>query len=92
MDRHFIERQSIKTFGLSNKEFEHNYRVDDRSLELQAKLDEEYLSTTERFYESSSFPVFSPHSPIIFLSICTVSCKMPSILITASQVSLSQYT
>jgi DNA-directed RNA polymerase II subunit RPB1 len=42
MDRYFIEKQSIKTFGLSNKEFEHNYRVDDRSLELQAKLDEEY--------------------------------------------------
>jgi DNA-directed RNA polymerase II subunit RPB1 len=24
----FIEKQSIETFGLSNKEFEHNYRVD----------------------------------------------------------------
>ena len=31
------------------------------------------LSTTESFYESSSFPVFPPHSPIIFPSICTVS-------------------
>ena len=60
MDGAFIEKQSIETFGLSNKEFEHNYRVDvtdpaggfmanvlqagidDSSLELQAKLDEEY--------------------------------------------------
>ena len=60
MDGAFIERQSIETFGLSNKEFEHNYRVDvtdpaggfmanvlqagidDNSLDLQAKLDEEY--------------------------------------------------
>ena len=60
MDGAFIEKQSIETFGLSNREFEHNYRVDvtdpaggfmanvlqagtdDSSLELQAKLDEEY--------------------------------------------------
>ena len=60
MDGAFFEKQSIETFGLSNREFEHNYRVDvtdpaggfmanmlqagtdDSSLELQAKLDEEY--------------------------------------------------
>jgi DNA-directed RNA polymerase II subunit RPB1 len=60
MDGAFIEKQTIETFGLSHKEFEHNYRVDvtdpaggfmanvlqagidDSSLELQAKLDEEY--------------------------------------------------
>jgi DNA-directed RNA polymerase II subunit RPB1 len=28
MDGAFIEKQSIETFGLSNKEFEHNYCVD----------------------------------------------------------------
>ena len=28
MDGVFIEKQSIETFGLSNREFEHNYRVD----------------------------------------------------------------
>ena len=53
------------------------------------------LSMSESFYESSSFPVFPPHSPIIFLSICTVSCEMPSkftISIAASQVTLSQHT
>ena len=60
MDGAFIEKQTIETFGLSNKEFEHDYRVDvtdpaggfmenvlqagldDSSLEVQAKLDEEY--------------------------------------------------
>jgi DNA-directed RNA polymerase II subunit RPB1 len=60
MDGAFIEKQTIETFGLSDKEFEHNYRVDvtdpaggflpnvlqagidDNSLKLQAKLDEEY--------------------------------------------------
>ena len=60
MDGAFFEKQSIESFGLSNREFEHNYRVDvtdpaggfmanmlqagtdDSSLELQAKLDEEY--------------------------------------------------
>ncbi|KAI6107391.1 DNA-directed RNA polymerase II, subunit 1 [Pisolithus croceorrhizus] len=52
MDGAFIERQRIDTFGLSNREFEHKYRgflpgvlqigIDDSSLELQAKLDEEY--------------------------------------------------
>jgi DNA-directed RNA polymerase II subunit RPB1 len=28
MDGAFVERQSIDTFSLNNKEFEHNYRVD----------------------------------------------------------------
>jgi DNA-directed RNA polymerase II subunit RPB1 len=60
MDGAFIERQKIDTFGMSDKEFEHQYRVDvtdkeggflpgvlqigidDSSLELQAKLDEEH--------------------------------------------------
>ncbi|KAL5518423.1 RPO21_1 [Sanghuangporus vaninii] len=60
MDGAFIERQSIKTFGINDREFEHRYRVDvtdpkggflpgvlqvgidDSSLELQEKLDEEY--------------------------------------------------
>ena len=28
MDSAFIEKQSVETFRLSNKEFEHNYRVD----------------------------------------------------------------
>lgn len=65
MDGAFIERQSIKTFGLNNREFEHRYRVDvtdpkggflpgvlqvgidDSSLELQEKLDEEYTQLVE---------------------------------------------
>ena len=65
MDRAFIERQSIDTFALNNKEFSHRYRVDvtdpsggfmpgtlqveidDSSLELQAKLDEEYKQLVE---------------------------------------------
>ncbi|KAF8885266.1 hypothetical protein CPB84DRAFT_1850463 [Gymnopilus junonius] len=65
MDGAFIEKQTIETFGLSNREFEHNYRVDvtdpaggflpgvlqvgidDSSLELQAKLDEEYARLAE---------------------------------------------
>ncbi|PAV21644.1 beta and beta-prime subunits of DNA dependent RNA-polymerase [Pyrrhoderma noxium] len=60
MDGAFIERQTIKTFGINDREFEHRYRVDvtdpkggflpgvlqvgvdDSSLELQQKLDEEY--------------------------------------------------
>ena len=60
MDGAFIEKQTIETFGLNDREFEHNYRVDvmdpaggflpgvlqvgvdDSSLELQVKLDEEY--------------------------------------------------
>ena len=65
MDGAFIERQSIDTFALNNKEFSHQYRVDvtdpaggfvpgtlqvgidDSSLELQAKLDEEYKQLVE---------------------------------------------
>ncbi|KAH9036612.1 beta and beta-prime subunits of DNA dependent RNA-polymerase [Lactarius pseudohatsudake] len=65
MDGAFIERQRIETFHLSNREFEHNYRVDvtdpaggflpgvlqvgidDSSLELQARLDEEYAQLLE---------------------------------------------
>ncbi|EGN92710.1 hypothetical protein SERLA73DRAFT_98944 [Serpula lacrymans var. lacrymans S7.3] len=65
MDGAFIERQKIDTFALSDKEFEHNYRVDvtdpaggflpgvlqvgldDSSLELQAKLDEEFTQLLE---------------------------------------------
>jgi DNA-directed RNA polymerase II subunit RPB1 len=60
MDGAFIERQSIKTFAMNDREFEHKYRVDvmdpaggflpgvlqvgvdDSSIELQQKLDEEY--------------------------------------------------
>ncbi|KAG6853308.1 DNA-directed RNA polymerase II subunit rpb1 [Blastosporella zonata] len=65
MDGAFIEKQTIETFGLNDKEFEHNYRVDvtdpvggfiagvlqvgidDSSLELQSKLDEEYSRLLE---------------------------------------------
>ncbi|KAF8907622.1 hypothetical protein CPB84DRAFT_1813483 [Gymnopilus junonius] len=51
MDGAFIEKQTIETFGLSNREFEHNYPggflPDDSSLELQAKLDEEYARLAE---------------------------------------------
>ncbi|KAH9170999.1 beta and beta-prime subunits of DNA dependent RNA-polymerase [Lactarius sanguifluus] len=65
MDGAFIERQRIETFHLSDREFEHNYRVDvtdpaggflpgvlqvgidDSSLELQARLDEEYAQLLE---------------------------------------------
>ncbi|TFK38673.1 hypothetical protein BDQ12DRAFT_683152 [Crucibulum laeve] len=65
MDGAYIEKQTIETFGLNNKEFEHNYRVDvtdpaggflpgvlqvgvdDSSLELQVKLDEEYTQLVE---------------------------------------------
>jgi DNA-directed RNA polymerase II subunit RPB1 len=61
IDGAFIEKQTIETFGLNDREFEHNYRVDvtdpaggflpsvlqvgvdERSLELQVKFnDEEY--------------------------------------------------
>jgi len=54
---------------------------DDSFLELQAKLDEEHgrlqvVDDRKLFtYESSSFSVFPPHRPIIFLSIYTVSRK-----------------
>jgi DNA-directed RNA polymerase II subunit RPB1 len=65
MDGAFIEKQTIETFGLNDREFEHNYRVDvtdlaggflpgvlqvgvdDSSLELQVKLDEEYARLVE---------------------------------------------
>ncbi|KAF8737375.1 hypothetical protein AX14_012969 [Amanita brunnescens Koide BX004] len=84
MDGAFIEKQTIETFGLNDKEFEHNYRVDvtdpaggflpgvlqvgidDSSLELQAKLDEEYnqlvqdRQTLRRFIFPRS-PTSSPH-------------------------------
>ncbi|KAH7920489.1 DNA-directed RNA polymerase II, subunit 1 [Leucogyrophana mollusca] len=76
MDGAFIERQKIDTFGLSDKEFEHNYRVDvtdpaggflpgvlqvgldDSSLDLQSKLDEEYnqLVTDRRELREFVFP------------------------------------
>lgn len=65
MDGAFIEKQNIDTFGLNDKEFEHNYRVDvtdpeggfvggvlqvrldDSSVELPEKLDEEYNQLVE---------------------------------------------
>uniref|UniRef100_A0A8H7YB65 DNA-directed RNA polymerase subunit n=2 Tax=Psilocybe TaxID=71950 RepID=A0A8H7YB65_PSICU len=65
MDGAFIEKQTIETFGLNDREFEHNYRVDvtdpaggfipgvlqvgidDSSLELQVKLDEEFARLVE---------------------------------------------
>ncbi|KAG6820127.1 hypothetical protein H0H93_005002, partial [Arthromyces matolae] len=76
MDGAFIEKQTIETFGLNDKEFEHNYRVDvtdpaggflpgvlqvgidDSSLELQSKLDEEYTRLTEdrRLLRNFIFP------------------------------------
>ncbi|GLB36718.1 putative DNA-dependent RNA polymerase catalyzes the transcription of DNA into RNA using the four ribonucleoside triphosphates as substrates [Lyophyllum shimeji] len=76
MDGAFIEKQSIETFGLSDREFEHNYRVDvtdptggfmpgtlqvgidDSSLELQSKLDEEYARLVEdrRILRNFIFP------------------------------------
>ena len=84
MDGAFIEKQTIETFGLSNKEFEHNYRVDvtdpaggfmanvlqagidDSSLELQAKLDEEYARLVEdrkllRGFVFPRVPTTQPH-------------------------------
>ena len=87
-DGAFIEKQSIKTFGLSNKEFEHNYRVDatdpaggfmanvlqaaidDSSLELQAKLDEEYRRLVDdRKLLREFFPRVPTNSPITYPSI-----------------------
>jgi DNA-directed RNA polymerase II subunit RPB1 len=65
IDGAYIERQRIETFHFSNREFEHNYRVDvtdpaggflpgvlqvgidDSSLELQSRLDEEYAQLIE---------------------------------------------
>ena len=84
MDGAFIEKQTIETFGLSDKEFEHNYRVDvtdpaggfmanvlqagidDSSLELQAKLDEEYARLVEdrktlREFVFPRVPTTQPH-------------------------------
>jgi len=84
MDGAYIEKQTIETFGLSNKEFEHNYRVDvtdpaggfmtnvlqagidDSSLELQAKLDEEYARLVEdrkllREFVFPRVPTTQPH-------------------------------
>ncbi|KAI6111259.1 RNA polymerase 2 [Pisolithus sp. B1] len=67
------ERQRIDAFGLSNREFEHKYRVDvsdkeggflpgvlqiginDSSLELQAKLDEEYARLVQDRRELLTF-------------------------------------
>ena len=112
MDGAFIEKQLIKTFRLSNKEFKHNYHVDihvdmtdpaggfmanmlqaginDNSLKLQAKLDEEnrHLVDNCKFLWEFIFPHVPTTHFIIFLSICTVSCKTPSkfsILIAANQ-------
>ena len=75
MDGAFIEQQKIDTFGMSDKEFEHQYQVDvtdkggflpgvlqigidDSSLELQAKLDEEYgrLVQDRRVLQTFIFP------------------------------------
>jgi DNA-directed RNA polymerase II subunit RPB1 len=112
MDGAFIEKQSIETFGLSNKEFEHNYRVDatdpaggfmanvlqaaidDSSLELQAKLDEEYRRLVDdrkllREFVFPRVPTTQPH----YLPVN--SCKTPfksSISIAANQATLSQHT
>ncbi|CAL1696999.1 unnamed protein product [Somion occarium] len=83
MDGAFIERQNIETFALTDKEFEHDYRVDvtdpsggflpgvlqvgldDSSLELQAKLDEEFtqLSEDRRLMRQFIFPRQDPTMP-----------------------------
>ncbi|KAF9544636.1 beta and beta-prime subunits of DNA dependent RNA-polymerase, partial [Agrocybe pediades] len=83
MDGAYIEKQTIETFGLNNKEFEHNYRVDvtdpaggflpgvlqvgidDSSLDLQAKLDEEYARLVEdrRLLREFIFPRTSTNQP-----------------------------
>lgn len=65
IDSAFIEKQTIKTFHLNDREFEHNYRldvadptggflpgvlwicIDDSSLKLPVKLDEEYARLVE---------------------------------------------
>lgn len=80
MDGAFIERQNIETFALTDKEFEHDYRVDvtdpsggflpgvlqagldDSSLELQAKLDEEFAQLAEdrRLLREFIFPRQDP--------------------------------
>ncbi|KAL0061633.1 DNA-directed RNA polymerase II core subunit rpo21 [Marasmius tenuissimus] len=81
MDGAFIEKQSTDTFGLNDKEFEHNYRVDvtdpsggllpgvlqvgldDSSLELQTKLDEEFTTLVEdrRLLRNFIFPRQDPN-------------------------------
>ncbi|EKM83352.1 hypothetical protein AGABI1DRAFT_65857 [Agaricus bisporus var. burnettii JB137-S8] len=84
MDGAFIEKQTIETFGLNDKEFQHNYRVDvtdpeggflpgvlqvgidDSSLELQQKLDEEYKQLVEdrktlRYFIFPRTPTTQPH-------------------------------
>ena len=84
MDGAFIEKQTIETFGLNDKEFEHNYRVDvtdptggflpgvlqvgidDSSLELQSKLDEEFARLVEdrrllRHFIFPRVPTTQPH-------------------------------
>lgn len=84
MDGAFIEKQTIETFGLDDKEFEHNYRVDvtdptggflpgvlqvgidDSSLELQSKLDEEFARLVEdrrllRHFIFPRVPTTQPH-------------------------------
>ncbi|KAF9261934.1 beta and beta-prime subunits of DNA dependent RNA-polymerase [Marasmius fiardii PR-910] len=80
MDGAYIEKQSTDTFGLNDKEFEHNYRVDvtdpsggflpgvlqigldDSSLDLQTKLDEEYATLCEdrRLLRNFIFPRQDP--------------------------------
>ncbi|KZT68820.1 DNA-directed RNA polymerase II, subunit 1 [Daedalea quercina L-15889] len=88
MDGAFIERQSIETFALNDREFTHNYRVDvtdpsggflpgvlqlgldDSSLELQAKLDEEFeqlvqdRSLLRAFVFRSQDPSIPHHLPV----------------------------
>ncbi|KAF7797788.1 hypothetical protein EIP86_008990 [Pleurotus ostreatoroseus] len=83
MDGAFIERQNIETFALTNREFEHDYRVDvtdpsggflpgvlqigldDSSLKLQGKLDEEFtqLSEDRRLLRKTIFPRTDPTAP-----------------------------
>ncbi|KAL0945704.1 hypothetical protein HGRIS_014853 [Hohenbuehelia grisea] len=83
MDGAFIEKQTIETFGLNNREFEHNYRVDvtdpaggflpgvlqvgidDSSLELQSKLDEEFdqLVKDRQLLRTFVFPRSDPGAP-----------------------------
>ena len=83
MDGAFIEKQTIETFGLNDKEFEHNYRVDvtdpaggflpgvlqigidDSSLDLQSKLDQEYeqLVQDRQILRSFIFPRTSTTQP-----------------------------
>ncbi|KAF8170369.1 hypothetical protein BJ912DRAFT_1148858 [Pholiota molesta] len=89
MDGAYIEKQTIETFGLNNKEFEHNYRVDvtdpsggflpgvlqvgidDSSIELQAKLDEEYARLCEdrRLLRNFVFPASQQRNRITSLDL-----------------------